>query len=677
MKIALIIVCTLAAPVDSSTVTPIQKVITMLGEMAAKAKKEKNVEEVEFAKFKTWCEDVISDKTKAIEDGAAKIEQLTAAILKAESDAKVLGEEIAVHTAEVAQYEKDLENATAIRASEKADYDAAHADYTESIDAIQRAIAVLKQRAADIPQSLLQLRNSNAYSQIPAKARAILASMMQVEEAAKENLETDSLIRAGAPEANAYEFQSGGVVAMLEKLLHKFEDELFELEKAEMRAQANYDMLAQKLTGLIADGKHAIETKTVKKAENLEFAEGAKGDLEVTTAAKTEDEKILGDTKAECYSKSDEYETEQVSRHDEITALEKAIEIMSSPAVSGNAEKHLPQLTQVSLVQVSSREFLGAGNDGREAAVRFLNQKAKLLGSRYLSLIAARAAADPFKKVKKMIKDMIVKLMEEANAEAEQKGFCDAEMATNKQTRDILGAKVDELNAGIEEKTALISQLTTAIGDLSNAIADIKQQQADASALRQEEKTKNLAVIADAQEGLKAVEMAKKVLEDYYNNAFLQKEGPAFIQSKGGLEEAMHQRATHKAPQESGGVMAFLEVIISDFSRLESETSTAESMAQSAYEKFMADSQQDAEVKQAEVDHKTKGKMNAEEALADLKKDLESTNEELTAALDYYEKLKPDCVHQAESYEDKVARRKEEIVSLQEALKILSQESIA
>merc|ERR1719214_518217 len=99
-------------------VTPIQKVIEMLGEMAAKGKKEKNIEEVEFSKFKTWCEDVISDKTKDIAEAAAAIEQLNADILKAESDAKVLGEEIDAHTADVASYEKELADATAIREQE-------------------------------------------------------------------------------------------------------------------------------------------------------------------------------------------------------------------------------------------------------------------------------------------------------------------------------------------------------------------------------------------------------------------------------------------------------------------------------------------------------------------------------------------------------------------------------
>merc|ERR550537_1137986 len=116
--------------------------------------------------------------------------------------------------------------------------------------------------------------------------------MMQVQESARDDML--------APEANAYEFQSGGVVAMLEKLLHKFEDELFALEKAEMNAQANFDMLAQKLTGLIKDASESISKKTATKAERQEFAAAAKGDLETVSAVKAEDEKILSDTKAEC-----------------------------------------------------------------------------------------------------------------------------------------------------------------------------------------------------------------------------------------------------------------------------------------------------------------------------------------------------------------------------------------
>jgi chromosome segregation ATPase len=644
---------------DHSKVTPIQKVLEMMSAALAKGKKEKNIEEVEFAKFKAFCEDVISDTTKDIAAAAAKIEQLNADILKAESDAKILGDEVAALEAQVATEEKDLADATAIRKKDKADYEASHADYSESIDAIERAIAALKKRAADIPQSLLQVQNAKGIS---PNTKALIESFIEIANHAKTDLE------AQAPEANAYENQSGGIVAMLEKLLTKFEDELFALEKEEMNLQANFDMLAQKLTRSIKDAKTDISQKTAAKAQRLEDAATAKGDLEVTTAGKMEDEKTLSDTKSECYARSDEYEKNQVTRKGEIEAITKAMEILSSPAVSGNAEKHLPSLAQTatSLLQV---EVTQHNIETRQRVVQFLQSKAQKIGSRYLLLVASRAAGDPFKKVKKMIKDMIVKLMEEANAEAEHKGFCDTELATNKQTRDIKSEKVDELTASIEEHTAEKEKLATEISELSAAIAELKQKQAEATALRDEEKTKNLAVIKDAQDGQKAVEMAIKVLKDFYDSA----SGAAFLQAGTALEESMKQAT--KAPYEpgaDGGIMGMLDVILSDFARLEAETQGAEDAAQTEYEKFMADADEDNAVKQTEVDHKTLAKQRCEEKLTELKKDLEVTQAELDAALDYYEKLKPDCVDQGLSYEDRVARRKEEIVSLQEALKILS-----
>jgi len=57
--------------------------------------------------------------------------------------------------------------------------------------------------------------------------------------------------------------------------------------------------------------------------------------------------------------------------------------------------------------------------------------------------------------------------------------------------------------------------------------------------------------------------------------------------------------------------------------------------------------------------------------------DLEGTQKELDAALAYFDKLKPSCVDAGVSYEGRVTRRKEEIQSLQEALRILNGEDIA
>ena len=60
-------------------------------------------------------------------------------------------------------------------------------------------------------------------------------------------------------------------------------------------------------------------------------------------------------------------------------------------------------------------------SQGRVA--KFLQSQSEKLGSRVLCGVAQRMESDPFVKVKKMIKDLITKLMEEAAAESEHKGW--------------------------------------------------------------------------------------------------------------------------------------------------------------------------------------------------------------------------------------------------------------
>merc|ERR1719408_306000 len=326
---ALVCLALCVAPVSGSDVTPIQKVIEMMDGMLAKGKKEKHEEEVEFAKFHEWCDQVRDDKTKSIAEATAQIAELAAAIDKAEADAETLTEEIAELEKEVAKLTADADSATALRKKENGDYKAAHQDVSESIDAIARAIQVLKQREGDVAQSLVQV---SSLSKISAQEKAVITSFLALQSGSE----------AGAPEANAYEFQSGGVVSLLEKLKLKFEDQKLALEKEEMTSKANFETLLQQLTDDIKADNAAIKKKTAMKAKRLGDAAQAKGDKKVAEKSKAEDEKTLSDTNAECKATSEDFENNQVTRAAEIKAIEKAVEILSSDAVTGNAEKHLP-----------------------------------------------------------------------------------------------------------------------------------------------------------------------------------------------------------------------------------------------------------------------------------------------------------------------------------------------
>merc|ERR1719379_3067205 len=128
---------------------------------------------------------------------------------------------------------------------------------------------------------------------------------------------------------------------------------------------------------------------------------------------------------------------------------------------------------------------------------------------------------------------------------------------------------------------------------------------------------------------------------------------------------------------ENGGVVGMIEVIQSDFARLEAETTAAEEEAQKEYDEFMSDSQTDKTQKQTEIDNKSLKKQSDEQTLQEKKSDLSGTQKELDAGLQYYEKLKPQCIDSGVSFEDRVARRKEEIASLQQALSILEGDVVA
>jgi len=425
-------------------------------------------------------------------------------------------------------------------------------------------------------------------------------------------------------------------------------------------------MLMQDLNAQIAQGTQDRDEKAETKASKLQAKADAEGDLKDTTTTRDADVKYLTDLTATCEQKASDFESRQQLRADEIVAIEKAIEIISSGAVAGNADKHLPTLLQkTSFAQL--RADLSTQAQARVA--KFLSAQAQKLNSRVLAAVAARASDDPFKKVKKMIKDLIVRLMEEANEEAEHKGWCDTELSTNEQTRKEKTEAVETLHAEIDQLEASIAKLTEDISELTKAVAELDAAMAKATKLRQEEKATNTETISDAGEAQTAVAQALTVLKEFYAKAA---EATAFVQ-----QPEIFDKPYKGMQAENGGVVGMLEVIESDFARLESDTKAAEATAQKEYDQFMTDSKVDKSEKSTDIEHKTAKKQDESQALTTKREDLEGTQKELDAALAYFDKLKPSCVDSGVSYEDRVARRKEEIESLQEALKILNGEDIA
>lgn len=283
-------------------------------------------------------------------------------------------------------------------------------------------------------------------------------------------------------------------------------------------------------------------------------------------------------------------------------------------------------------------------------------------------MLAERAAADPFEKVRQMIKDLIMQLMEEANQEITHKGWCDTELSTNQQTRKELGESVETLHTEIDELTSSIALLTQEIAAASKMVSEIDAATLKASAMRAEEKENNAVTIKDAQEGQVAAAEARLVLKEFYAKAG---QATALVQEQPVAPE-IFDGAYQGMQGEGGGVVNMLEVIESDFAKLEFETETSEATALQEYKDFMNDSAVSKAQKLKDIDYKTAKSGEQQNSLTTKKEDVEGLQKELTAAIAYFDKLKPSCIDSGVSYEDRVQRRQEEIESLQTALKILN-----
>jgi len=659
---------TAAKEVEDVSVSPVQKVLQMMNDMKIKGLHEKQAEEVTFSKFSQFCTDTSSAKATAIQDGKDKIEQLSADIQKFDSDAKVLSEEIFKLDSDITTAEKDKSEATDMRKKEHADFLKTQADYLENIADLEEALTRLKSMMASSPgasaASLLQTMITKP--NVNANTKRVLTSFLQ---------STDTELLAGlevtAPEASVFESQSGGIVEMIEKLGAKLQDEKSQLESEEMSASHSFDMMTQSLTDTVEQHLETRNSKVVTKKKMEEASGSAKGDLADAQQTLVEDTKYLEDLKITCESKTKEFAARQKLRGEEMDALEQAIEIISDGSVSGAAETHLGLIQKkTTLVQLRSVNR----KPTQQLVKSFLKAQGQRLGSNLLAALAMRVGDDQFGKVKKMIKDMIVKLMEEATEEAEHKGFCDTELSTNKQTRDSKSTSVDELMASLEELQATSKQLMSEVSGLSEEVKNIDAAVASATSVRNEEKAKNKATMEDATVAKLAVEKAMRVLSQFYDKA---SKATALVQAKTKqpVPETFDKPFTGMGGE--GGILGMLEVILSDFERLARETEETETVSQKDYEAFMADSQQDKAVKNADIQHKQSKNVKINSDIASTRRDLKSTQEELSAAMSYYEKLKPSCVDAGESYEERVQRRKDEIQSLEESLKILTGEDIA
>jgi len=635
-------------------VSPVQKVIQLLDDLKGKVEADLDRETKLMEEYTTWCDEEQNSKEDAITSSKRTIGDLTATVEDSKGQIATLSSTIEEVTGKISEAEAELSEATSLRSKENADFTAAEKELVDTMDSLTRAMSVLKRNLgllqsskakAEISLMASSLSKVVEASWVTDKQRSVLQSLLQSQ---SEDQDEDLSL---APQATAasYSGHSDGILDTISDMEAKAETSLSTTRKNEMEAAHSFALLKQSLEGEIATMKKQLSEATQQKSATEEDLHAAEGALAETQKTLADDEKYLEELTASCGAKAAEWATRQKDAGEEMAAIAKAKEVLSEGVKV--------------FLQTSSRTRVGEADAAlRAQAVKVLSGLAKRFHTFGLIELSSRAKSDPFGKVRGLIEGMIAKLEQEAAAEADQKSFCDEEMSESNAKKATLNGKLDKTAARIAKGEADKAKLTEDIKVLEEEIAAIDAGQAEATKVRQAEHEDYLKASSDFKEAAAAVAKAISVLNDYYSSA-------AFVQVK-------------QAPELGGAqtdiastITSMLEAAEEEFTKLLADTEAAESAAVAAYEKLSKDNAVGKTTKQGDAAGKAAEVKQLEVALSNYKEDHATLSDEMTAVLNYLDKLKPQCETKVMSYAERKSRREQEIAGLKEALTILSDEA--
>jgi len=570
---------------------------------------------------------------------------------------------------EVAKNQESLDQATAIREKELAEFNAEEKEMLEAISALKAAITVLSKHHGGASSAFLQVPHSRVLSVaatlqhlttrhadllrgvLTHSERKLIASFVQSPE---DYFDSEPTFK------QSYAPQSGEIFGILGQMKETFEKDLSESQKGEAaNAKAYEDLKAAKVAEIQA-GQAQIDKKTQELADTDERLAHSKEDIEDTKAALSADEQFLMVLKEKCQMTDQEWEARQKTRSQEMEAVSKAIAVLSGD----DAHDLFARTFSPALVQKKA----SASSDRRAAAAQLLSRVASRLHSPRLSNLATRVKLDAFERVKKAIDDMIAALTDEKAAEIKHKDFCVSELNENQLQTQKKEAEKEDISAKIATLETTIKDLAAAIDTLKAEIAEMQVQVKRAGEDREKENAEFQTTVADQRETQKLLKAALEVLAGFYGKskaALVQRQEPAGPAPPPGFDEYKNSAA-------SGGVMQMIEQIIADAKSMESATVRDEEDAQKAYEDFVKETNASLEAKGAEIINKSLEKAKAEAALVETKEAREAALLELEQLSNYNAQLHQSCDFVLKNFDLRQTGRDEEVEALRQAKAILS-----
>jgi len=667
------------ASASSQTVTPVEKVIQLMKKLGKDIEEEGKNEAKAYDKFACFCKENADEKLYNIEKSEAKIEKLTAKISKLSTEIATLNADINALTTLIENKEAEVKTAEELRATQHESYLSADGDMGAAIKALNGAIKALKTSKSsmegDADVDLAQV-SSSVLRVVHANSRVV-----------PNQKQMSALLQMSKQPGHAFEYQSNDILSVLENLKDEFLANKKELDEEEFQTNSDFE---KKRLGLLNEIKFADKDKKEKEgileAKSEELSK-TQEDKDEETGAKNADQAFLDELTTQCEAKARAWDQRSKARSGELTALSDAVTSLESGAADqykANKKLNLVQkgtsFLQRSLENSESESALKAAASQR--AGKAIMAAAFKLKSPALTMVAMRVrlAADHFVKVRAVIHDLINKLEDDAEAEATHKSFCDENMQSALADRDRANGELEAAMAELSKLGSEKETLAREIQELKEAIAANLKALNEALELRNTEKAENEATVETAEEGKSAVELAINILEQFYDNAFLQTGGKYVPPNadREGLTVGDRAPETFSNDDYSGkqgeskGIIGMLDVILSDFERTVETTEDEEDTAASAFGTFEADTKTDNNEKDAEITTKENRVSDVEDLLVESGEDKENSATLKKNALKELEKLKPMCVEGEETYEQRVQKREKEIEALKDAQDMLN-----
>jgi len=703
----------IATCASSVEVSPVEKVITLLEDLKTESEEAGKKEASTYDTFACFCKDTTIEKSDAIKEEQDNIDEFAATLEEQTGISNAKQAETEELAEMIRTLDTEMTEITARREKEKAKYEATAADLSKAVSSLEGAIADMQAgKGASFLSVKKGIRKSIAIADAldlsPKQQRSISAL-----------LQTDA---DDAPEGD-FAFHGDDIIATLQDLEKEFKAKKAEVDQIEGQNKKDFNEVMKSKTNEKKTAEGDKKTAEGDKDTADENIAKATEDMVKEEALLKDDELYLKDLTSKCELKAREWDQRSQMRSEEVTALTAALKIIKEGVKDNSAvnkrafiqhdqdyiaadvqalktpEKkedvrnsvedddvdvdlsfvqlsQQPRMKIASLVKQASKVSSGEAQQAalKEKVIKSLVASGNKLGSAVLSALAMRVQADPFIKVKKLIQDLIERLVTEAAEEATKKGWCDTELGKATHTRDSNMDTIMELNAELEGLEATKAKLEEEIATLTTEIADLNESLTKETKMRADEKAENMDTLDKAKAGLAATKDAYDVLQAFYKKGAKGK--VSLIQASPVAGPSSPSGAYKGGQQKAGGILAMLDVIISDFERTIKVTTKAEKASHREFVEFERTSKTSIASKETGKSQAESDLKSTDAKIAEGMDDLDKHQEMLDDVLKELEDLKPACVDTGMSYADRVQKRKDEIDALKKALCELDPEKV-